>query len=273
MPLLVDNAHGAYLRFLPEDQHPLSLGADMTCDSAHKTLPVLPGGAWLQISSAAPALFRDQAERALAMFASTSPSWLILQSLDRCNALLSGDYRNRLAAFCWQTARLKERLRNNGWTLAGDEPLKITLAPRSFGYTGDGVHDILRGFGMECEFSDPDYLTMMVTPETGEEGLSRLEKALGSLPRKPALPPPPVPPPPGAQVLSLREALLSPGEEVPLDMALGRILAAPGISCPPAVPLLISGQRITEEAILAFRRYGIRRVSCVCENIPPSEHA
>ena len=271
VPLLVDNAHGAYLRFLPEDQHPLSLGADMTCDSAHKTLPVLTGGAWLQISSAAPSLFREQAERALAMFASTSPSWLILQSLDRCNALLSGDYRNRLAAFCGQTARLKERLRNNGWTLAGDEPLKITLAPRSFGYTGDGVHDILRGFGMECEFSDPDYLTMMVTPETGEEGLSRLEKALSSLPRKPALPPPPAPPPPEAQVLSLREALLSPGEEVPLDMALGRILAAPGISCPPAVPLLISGQRITEEALRAFRRYGIRRVSCVCEKKPSSE--
>ena len=112
---------------------------------------------------------------------------------------------------------------------------------------------------------------MMVTPETGEDGLSRLEEALASLPRRPALPPPPAPPLPGEQVLSLREALLSPGEEVPLGRALGRILAAPGISCPPAVPLLISGQRVTEEAVSAFRRYGIRYVSCVCESSPSAE--
>ena len=43
--LLVDNAHGAYLRFLDRPMHPMDLGADMCCDSAHKTLPVLTGGA------------------------------------------------------------------------------------------------------------------------------------------------------------------------------------------------------------------------------------
>ena len=42
--LVVDNAHGAYLRFLPESKHPMDLGADLCCDSAHKTLPVLTGG-------------------------------------------------------------------------------------------------------------------------------------------------------------------------------------------------------------------------------------
>ena len=90
VPLLVDNAHGAYLRFLPEDAHPLTLGADMTCDSAHKTLPVLTGGAYLQISREADPFFAEQAEGAMALFASTSPSWLILQSLDRCNARAGG---------------------------------------------------------------------------------------------------------------------------------------------------------------------------------------
>ena len=265
IPLLVDNAHGAYLRFLPEDQHPLTLGADMTCDSAHKTLPVLTGGAWLQISRAAPELFAGQAERALALFASTSPSWLILQSLDRCNAVLAGNYRQRLAAFADRVSALKRRLQEAGFALAGDEPLKITLAPRSFGYTGDEAHDYLRRFQMECEFSDPDYLTMMVTPETGEEGLRQLENALLALPRRASLPPPPDLLFRAEQVLSPRAALLSPAEDVPLARALGRILAAPGVSCPPAVPLLISGQRISEQAILAFERYGIRTLSCVLE--------
>ena len=45
VPLLVDNAHGAYLRFLPQNCHPIAQGAAMCCDSAHKTLPVVTGGA------------------------------------------------------------------------------------------------------------------------------------------------------------------------------------------------------------------------------------
>ncbi|MBQ6722724.1 MAG: amino acid decarboxylase, partial [Clostridia bacterium] len=45
VPLLVDNAHGAYLRFLEPDAHPLTLGADACCDSAHKTLSCLTGAA------------------------------------------------------------------------------------------------------------------------------------------------------------------------------------------------------------------------------------
>ena len=48
VPLLVDNAHGAYLRFLPGgSRHPIDLGAAACCDSGHKTLPVLTGGAYL----------------------------------------------------------------------------------------------------------------------------------------------------------------------------------------------------------------------------------
>ena len=48
--LAVDNAHGAYLKFLPKSMHPIDLGADICCDSAHKTLPVLTGGAYLHLS-------------------------------------------------------------------------------------------------------------------------------------------------------------------------------------------------------------------------------
>ena len=66
--LLVDNAHGAYLRFLQPSRHPMDLGADVCCDSAHKTLPVLTGGAYLHISETAPVFFREQAKNALALF-------------------------------------------------------------------------------------------------------------------------------------------------------------------------------------------------------------
>ncbi len=265
IPLLVDNAHGAYLRFLPEDLHPLSLGADLTCDSAHKTLPVLTGGACLQISASADPLFSAQAERAMALFASTSPSWLILQSLDRCNALLAGSYRERLKAFVSRANTVKDHLRDAGFTLLGDEPLKITLAPKSRGYSGDSLHALLRQEGIECEFSDPDYLVMMLTPETEAEGLARLEKVLAAVPRKPPITdvPPPLPRP--EPVLPLPEAMMAEAEDVPVRSSLGRVLADPCVGCPPAVPILISGERISAEAIRCFRYYGMDSVSCCVE--------
>ena len=78
IPLLVDNAHGAYLRFLSPSLHPMDLGAWMCCDSAHKTLPVLTGGAYLHLSEAAAAEVGHEARQAMALFGSTSPSYLIL---------------------------------------------------------------------------------------------------------------------------------------------------------------------------------------------------
>ena len=83
--LLVDNAHGAYLAFTEKNMHPISLGADMCCDSAHKTLPVLTGGGYLHISENAPTFFKDNAENAMSIFASTSPSYIIMQSIDLAN--------------------------------------------------------------------------------------------------------------------------------------------------------------------------------------------
>ena len=95
--LAVDNAHGAYLHFLEEKQHPIDLGADICCDSAHKTLPVLTGGAYLQISKTAPEYFAKHAKQVMALYGSTSPSYLILSSLDLCNHQFKSGYQERLA--------------------------------------------------------------------------------------------------------------------------------------------------------------------------------
>ena len=116
--LLVDNAHGAYLRFLEPSRHPMDLGADLCCDSAHKTLPVLTGGAYLHVAD--PGL-AGYAKNALALFGSTSPSYLILQSLDAANAYLANGYLERLYAFCKAVHALRERLARHGFCLIGDE--------------------------------------------------------------------------------------------------------------------------------------------------------
>ena len=67
------NAHGAYLRFLPGgSRHPIDLGAAACCDSGHKTLPVLTGGAYLHLAPKAPVQEESTVRSALALFGSTS---------------------------------------------------------------------------------------------------------------------------------------------------------------------------------------------------------
>ena len=111
--LLVDNAHGAYLRFLPRSRHPMDLGADLCCDSAHKTFPVLTGGAWLHLSPDAKPELRASVRDALALFGSTSPSYLILQSLDLCNPWLEA-LPEIMPAFLESVDALKAGLRAEG---------------------------------------------------------------------------------------------------------------------------------------------------------------
>ncbi len=71
--LLVDNAHGAYLHFLEKPCHPLDLGCDLCCDSAHKTLPVLTGGAYLHIGKNAPQALATTPRRRRPLFAPPCP--------------------------------------------------------------------------------------------------------------------------------------------------------------------------------------------------------
>ena len=260
---LVDNAHGAYLKFLKNALHPIDLGADLCCDSAHKTLPVLTGGAYLHLSGNCPAELSRMAERAMALFASTSPSWLILQSLDRANALLTKDYPDRIRKAADRLDKLKGRLRAEGWILAGEEALKLTLCPKSRGYTGINLAELLADRGIVCEYADPDYLVMMITPETTEEELLYTENMLKAIPRREAIHS--CPPLPGRTkpVLSPRESLFSLFETVPVEESVGRILAAPSVSCPPAVPIVGCGERMNEETVNRFRYYGIQFVDVV----------
>ena len=257
-PLLADNAHGAYLRFLSPSRHPLDLGADLACDSAHKTLPVLTGGAYLHISKTAPAAFRENARAALALFGSTSPSYLTLASLDLCSRYLSENYPARLAEAVRRLEALGKTLSANGWQVEPSDPLRLTLRAPS-GLTGLDLADRLRRGGAECEYADRDFLVLMTTPENTPEDLARVSAALGEN-RAPAAPPRFLPLARGERVRSIREALFAPQESVPAEESLGRVCGAPTVGCPPAVPIAVSGERIGPEALALFHYYGVKRV-------------
>ena len=261
--LLVDNAHGAYLRFLPQSRHPMDLGADLCCDSAHKTLPVLTGGAYLHMGKHAPEALRYRAKAAMALFGSTSPSYLILSSLDRCNAYLGGDFPGDLAKAVEAVRRTKAALQENGWYVLPSEPMKITIRAAA-GRSGEELARMLSRKGIEPEYADPEHLVLMPSVMTKPWELQALSEALGKAPAPPAVPLP-MPKAPGKQVLTPREAVFAPQEVLPTEASLNRICASPTVGCPPAIPIAVSGERIEAETIALFQRYGVKTVAVVKE--------
>lgn len=257
--LLVDNAHGAYLRFLPQSRHPMDLGADYCCDSAHKTLPVLTGGAYLH--------FREEGDRqaakdAMALFGSTSPSYLILQSLDLCNRYLE-DFPGKLLAFAPHVSALKGRLLQRGFTLTGDEPLKLTWVTAPWGYTGEEAAALLEEQNLFCEFRDGGHLVLMFTPENSPRDLEKLGDFLCSLPKgEPLALPAPAQIHPAVRCTP-RQAFLSPRERLPVTESAGRILASLTVSCPPAVPMVMCGEEIPAALIPHLQSLGWTDVEVV----------
>ena len=283
VPLLVDNAHGAYLRFLPQgERHPITLGAAMCCDSGHKTLPVVTGGAYLHLGRNAPIQDEKTVRNALALFGSTSPSYLILQSLDKCNQILSEGYPLRLLQCCRSLTRLREELNEAAAAkrytapLALDtEPLKVTLDAAVLGLTGTELAEKLRSFRIECEYADPRYVVLMFTPENppqdGERLAAAMREILNGISTSAPLPELFVKAFSELETqaqcrCTIRQAVFAPQETLPAEQAVGRVCAMPTVSCPPAIPIVVSGEVVTPAAVELMKRYHVEEVSVLCMN-------
>lgn len=260
--LLCDNAHGAYLKFTEGHRHPMDVGADMCCDSAHKTLPCLTGGAYLHINKNAPTFLQENAQNAMAMFGSTSPSYLIMQSLDKVNGMLANGYGDKIKKTVKRVELLKNKLVKYGYTLVGGEPLKITLDCKAYGYDGRDYAQLLITQGIMPEYFDPDYVVLMISAENDESDLAELEQTLKDIQKRKKLDKKNFPIVPAA-VMPMKQALNCPSETISVQNALGRVLACPTVSCPPAVPVLYGGELIDEQAVKAFEYYGITEVKVV----------
>ncbi|MBQ8784158.1 MAG: aminotransferase class V-fold PLP-dependent enzyme [Clostridia bacterium] len=255
IPLLVDNAHGAYLAFCKNNLHPIALGADMCCDSAHKTLPVLTGGGYLHIAKGDTFGFASHAVQAMEIFGSTSPSYLILQSLDLCNKYIDENIQKDLK-IC--QSKIEEVRSAMPVPDVSQEPLKITADMRCV-----ANRDIFEETGIEPEFSDGDFTVFMLTPQNSDEDFAKLKEAFVKMQVVKIICEEPPAIPRGVQKMSVRDAIFSLSETVCVENAVGRICAAPTVSCPPAIPIAVSGEEITSEHITLFKKYNINRISVV----------
>lgn len=273
IPLLVDNAHGSHLIAF-EGLHPLKQGASMTACSAHKTLPVLTGGAFL---SCADERFAGKMKGAMALFGSTSPSYLIMASLDLCRAWLQGEGAEQLRRTAQLCEGIRTAARESGMrTPEGHcDPMRVTLLTQSAGISGNLAAEALRAAGFEPEYADDACVVLLATPFVTEEEMKRLSQTVAVLPNRaakaeggPALPPI------GEiiacakkteTVMPLRAAALAERETVPAGMTPGRIAAAGVCPCPPGVPVVMPGERISPRCAELLRTMGVAEVECVAE--------
>ncbi len=262
VPLLVDNAHGAYLHFLDKPAHPMDLGAWLCADSAHKTLPVLTGGAYLHMSHDAAQAWGQEAKGALVMTGSTSPSYLILLSLDLCNAYLAGQARSDFS-------RLEEAVQMLCGEL-GLRPIsprwdfsKLTLDAWARGMSGEELAGFLRSRGIECEYAARRHTVLMLSPGNPPEDWARLRAALEALPAGEPLREEAEPFRLPERVLTPRRALFAPQERVPVDDALGRIAGETRIKCPPGVPVVAAGEKIGKDTQKILKISGIPAINVI----------
>ena len=253
----------------------------MCCDSAHKTLPVLTGGAYLHLSKeyynkiivSQMGTVKHYIKSCMLPFGSTSPSYLILQSLDLCNRYIADGYRGILNSYIDKIYELKNSLKTKGWNILDSDPLKLVINCKD----GIALSKELSGLNIECEYADQDYLVMMLTPESGLESLKKIEEKLDfvsyhkyvsqkdGLSQENNVSQTVSVKHQNDEIISIREALFAPKEIVPVNKSLGRICGAFNLSCPPALLIAAPGERIKENHIAMMKKYNIENIDVIME--------
>lgn len=263
--LAIDNAHGAYLRFLEPSLHPIDLGADLCCDSAHKTLPVLTGGAYLHLSDSLNQVWKNDVKHFMEYFSSTSPSYLIMASLDAINEVLDTTFKKSLSECIQRVDGLKNTLVQHGYTILSGEPMKITISTKEFGYTGNEIANLLMECDIYPEFYDSDYIVLMPSPYNTKDDFERLQKCLCGIDRKPILINKPPKLEQSKKAMNVRQALFSSSITLDVSKSLGQVCSSVTVSCPPAILPVIPGEVISESSIEVMKYYGIETVRVVKE--------
>jgi len=265
VPVLVDEAHGAHLGFSPAfPGGAVAAGADIVIQSLHKTLPSLTQTALAHWNRGL--VDGEELARQLAVFETSSPSYLLMGSMDRCIRMLEARggelfaaYEEHLAAFDEATRDLRHLrvLCHGGDSLQSHpdffafDPGKLVLCTRDTSLTGLGLMDILRKtYRIELEMALENYALAMTSICDTRESLLRLAGALQEIDSQltetlPVQAAGPLPLPP--RWLGMLEARRREGALLPLEEAIGHVSGGMVWAYPPGVPLLVPGEEVTAE--------------------------
>ncbi len=253
--LVVDSAHGAHFNFLSENLHPIFLGADFCCCSFHKTLPALTGAAVLFARSD---YFSNQdIKKTMALFGSSSPSYLIMDSIGLCADWLK---KNAKRSFCRLDNKKQMLIENLNLNFLQTDPAKLVLD--CFKIKGGVLAAVLKlkKFKIEPEFHNNRFICFVLSPFLKDEDWIRLENCLKELEpttnneffdeKKFKF----------KKACSLKKAIFKEKEYVKLKSALNRVFADIVFSEIPGVLLLSYGEVLTEDFIEFLNEKGIKKV-------------
>lgn len=267
--LIVDEAHGAHFGFhscFP--QSAVRQGADIVIQSVHKTLPSLTQTALLHVNG--PLADREMLRRMLGIYQTSSPSYVLMASIDQCVRMLrerGGDlfavFAGELETFWKEAGKLK-----NLEVIRTDDPSRIIISGGQTGLSGFEICDILRkNYHLEPEMAAEAYVLALMSAGDGREGLKLLLQALKEMdagisecrtdaeagecvPRRTDRN--------GEHAdvcMSLREAWNTQPERIPLEECAGRVSAEFVYLYPPGIPLAVPGERISRTLAQDLRRY------------------
>lgn len=259
VPVLVDAAHGAHFGFGGGfAESATACGADIVIESLHKTLPSLTQTAACYLSGNL--VDFSAVQEKLAMFETSSPSYLLMASIDGCMRLLDeksevlfDNWRNILDNF-YEKARLFKNIKvfENDGDFFGFDRSKILI----FG-EGKKIAGHLRKCNIECEMTMPGYVVLMTGLGDTAENLDRLFEALSELDRsvceKQLIKLPDVDLP--ERVFDITDAKKMPAEYAEYEKAAGRISAEYVWAYPPGIPLIIPGEKVSQELTRLFKAY------------------
>lgn len=251
--LIVDQAHGAHFGFNEEfPESAVRQGADAVITSVHKTLPALTQTALLHINRGR--IDADRVKMFWNMFQSTSPSYILMGSIDNCVTILKekGDY-----LFKKYVERLK-KLRNEIDKLKYinllpvDDISKIVLLVND---GGEFARQLRQIYKIELEMASEKYVIAMTSMGDTDEGYARFLQALREMDREEyssvqssnrELVYPKI-------AMSIYEALNSPTEMSDFDNSVGRIAGEAVCIYPPGINLVNPGEVITEGVVNALK--------------------
>ncbi|MFC5603602.1 aminotransferase class I/II-fold pyridoxal phosphate-dependent enzyme [Sporosarcina koreensis] len=262
IPVLVDEAHGAH--FVTGDAFPpsaLELGADVVVHSAHKTLPAMTMASFLHIRSTL--ITPERIAHYLGMLQSSSPSYLLMASLDDARAYADyftvedqEDFLEKRLAFIDSLLAIPALQ-----IVETDDPLKLLL--RVKGYTGFELLARLEAEGIFAELADP-FQVLFVLPLLKKgieypfsESVQRIAAAVEGLPVKEEVADESIPMDEGLSTLTYlpQELLERDTEWRSIEESVGRVAAASIIPYPPGIPLLLGGETVTERHVASLMQY------------------
>lgn len=267
LPLIVDEAHGAHLGFSSQvHENSCRQGADLVIQSAHKTLPALTQTALLHVNGEI--IDRELLKRFLRIYQSSSPSYLLMASIDNALQYLERDGERAFAEFRKRYDGMRERLSQCRVLrfLPVDEKRqdigKLLISVKNTEMTGRQLYDILLNrYRIQPEMAAESYVLAMFTINDRQEGFDRMAEALletDSRLKQVKGPSLEICPDPsrkdavcsesiGMEAAGLAEAWDGCKEEVCLKDSAGRLSGEFINLYPPGIPLLVPGEKITEE--------------------------